>query len=207
MSRFIFLICLFLVAINFLISCKKSEPSFNKSNDSLDLFENSSVNSQLSMTKDFLIKNTFDTSLGEPLDFKVLISILPSKIDFFRLHKISTGQLNISCETIKIVFGEYIGHSGNIVVSCYDYLGFSLLPDYLKNLFNPYLTKNNPDIFFVGNSIVGTFYLDNLTNVKSCDLVYNKRYHIKIEGYNTTLSNEDLINIATSLILSNLDDK
>lgn len=207
MSRFIFLICLFLVAINFLITCKKKEPSYNKSNDSLNFFGNSSVTSQFAMTKDSLIKNTFDMSLGKPLDFKVLISILPSKIDSFKLHKINTGQLNISGETIKIVSGEYIGNSGNIVVSCYDYLGFPLLPDYFKNLFGPYLTKNNPDIFFVGNNIVGTFYLDNLTNVKSFNLVYNKRYHIKIEEYNTTLLNEDLINIATSLVLSNLDDK
>lgn len=207
MSRHIILICLFLVVINFLNTCKNKQPNYNKSNDSLELIRNSIINSQSTLSKDSLIKNTSDISLGKPLDFKILSSIFPPKIDFFNLHKINKGLLNISGKTIQIVSGEYVGHSGSIVVSCYDYLVFSLLPDHLKNLFDPYLTKNNPDIFYIGKDIVGSFYMDNLTNVRSCNLVYNRRFHIRIEAYNTTLLNEDLIKIATSLILSKLDDK
>lgn len=149
MSKYIFLICLFFVVINFLNTCKEKEQNFNIWNYSLALIRNSTRNSQLTFSKDSLIKNTSYISLFNPLDFKVLCSILPSKIDFFKLHKINIGQLNLFSKTIKIVSGKYIGHSVNIVASCYDYLGFPLFLDHLKKLFGPYLTKNNQDILVI----------------------------------------------------------
>ncbi|MGQ9819122.1 MAG: hypothetical protein ACUVQ1_04270 [Candidatus Kapaibacteriales bacterium] len=141
------------------------------------------------------------------MDFRVLISIFPSKIEHFTLHKINKGQMNHSGKNINTVSGEYISNLGNVIVSCFDYLGFPLLPDHLKSFYDPSLTKNNPYIFFIGNEIVGSFYLDNLTNTKFCNIVYKRRFYIKIEGYSSSFLNEDLIKIASSLLLNRLDDK
>lgn len=197
---FLFSICISLFFVS--NSCGDKEDNLSRQgilpltrNDSTQLFH---TNKPLDIPS--------DTSIGNELDFKVLESIFPKKIKHFTLQNINYGNLQWKGKSIKIISGEYISNFGPAIISCFDYLGFSLLPDHLKNFFDPLSAKNNPDKFYIGKDIVGTFRTDNFTNAKSCEFIYKKRFYIKVEGYNSPLQNDDFFDMVNSLYLSKLKD-
>lgn len=200
MRNFFLVYFVFCFNIVFLVSCKKNEENHTKLHTSNSY---SIYNTQLAEANSDK-RITIDTLTSTPIELNKLISIFPKKIQNFSLLKVNKGSLYWAGKKINMVSSEYISELGPISILCFDYLDFKLLPEHIKKLFDPLFTKNNTDVFFINENVVGIFRTDKLSDSKACQLVYQRRFYIEIECYNVSIPNEVLLDIVTSLKLNQL---
>jgi hypothetical protein len=137
----------------------------------------------------------------EPISSDVLKKIFPESFGDLRLDKVNTGKIKYSSLTVNTASGEYVSSLGLVVISIYDYLSFSNLPEHLKNL---YELKPGKDVYFIKNG-AGVFSSDELSNGSKLDLVYYGRFHIKIEAINYPNFRETAMDLVQNLNFSVLE--
>ncbi len=185
------LLLIFLIIIYFIsISCSK------KTNDNNQIFQDNSKIEQLVTPH----QKTTEFNSTKPIPYEELSQIFPKNISELQLEKINKGTINYTGLIINSASAEYSSHNGLILVYVYDYLNFSNLPNHLKSIFE---ISTKSDIFSIENGL-GRFSLDEISHSNYLDLVYLKRFHIKIESINYPNFQDEAKHILSSLYLNRL---
>lgn len=186
MNLFIFIIIFFL----FQISCSKKSEHIER-----EQVDNDKPNKEL---YSFDIDTNESKNVGRPISLDLMQKIFPKNILDLTLEKVNKGTINFSGISFNSVSAEYVSNNGLVVVYVYDYINFSHLPYHLRNLFE--LTPKE-EIISIKDGI-GRITSNELSHSKQLDVIYLKRFHIKVEAINYPNFRESATEIVNSLYLT-----